>query len=137
MLLRELGIGPPRATRTPEEDARLTAQLAEHVKTSRRLSLTPGLVAWLWDPPEKLRETARATVAAWREAKAKSPKPGSSASRAIENADESRPSKDPYKIAFANLGRSRDPEDLAEFKRRVKLFEELVREEARARGINL
>jgi hypothetical protein len=129
MLLRELGIEPPQ-TRTPEEDARLTAQLAEHVKMSRRLSLTPGLVAWLWDPEEKLRETARATVAAWREAKAKSAQTGSSASRPAENADKSRPGKDPYKIAYENLERSRDPKDLAEFKRRIKLFAELVREEA-------
>jgi hypothetical protein len=47
-----------------------------------------------------------------------------------ENPDDRRPSKDPWKIAFDCLSRSRDPEDLAEFKRHVMLFRELAREEA-------
>jgi hypothetical protein len=128
-LLRKLGI-EPATTRTPEEDARLTAQLAEHVKMSRRLSLTPGLMAWLWDPEEKLRETARATVAAWREAKEKSAQTGSAASRPADNPEKSRPSRDPFQIAYANFKRSNHPEDLEEFNRRIKLFRQLVLEEA-------
>jgi hypothetical protein len=129
MLLRRLGFEPPR-TRTPEEEARLNDALAEHLKMSRRLTLTPGEVAWLWDDKEKLREHARALVAAWRQEKEKSARPGGCASRPVEGPGKRGPSKDPYKIAIENLSRSRDLEDLAEFKRRIALFGQMVSEEA-------
>jgi hypothetical protein len=98
--------------------------MAEHIRMQRRMTLTPGLVAWLWDDENKLREHARAAVAAWRQASVKS----DSASRPAENPNNHRPSKDPWKIAFDCLSKS--PEDLAEFKRRIALFQQMVREEA-------
>jgi len=90
------------------------------------MTLTPGSLTWLWDDEDKLRERARVAVAAWREAKEKSVP----ARWPADASDKQRPSKDPYKIAFDLLSRSRHPEDLVEFKRRLALFQQLVREEA-------
>jgi hypothetical protein len=128
MRLRELGIELPRTT-TPEEEAEIRARMAEHIVRQRRMTLTNGLVAWLWDDEDKLRERARAAVAAWREAKRNSV----SASRPAQSVNEPRSQRDPYKLSFESLSRSRHPEDLAEFKRRIALFDQMVREEA-ARG---
>ena len=123
IFLRELGIELPR-TKTPEEEDRAFAALAAHVVRQRRLTLTHGFVTWVWDDEDKLRERARATVAAMREAKEKSiPTSG------LHDRGE-KPSRDPWKISFDCLARSRYPEDLAEFKRRLALFGQMVREEA-------
>jgi hypothetical protein len=126
MLLRKLGIEPAAATRAPEEEAQMRARMAERITLQRRMTLTPGLAAWLWEDEHKLRERARLIVAAWREAKEHSASASSCASRPAGGSDK----LDPYKIAFENLSRSRYPEDLVEFKRRMALFRQLVSEEA-------
>ena len=124
MRLRELGIELPCSTRTPEEEAQIRAGMAEHIVRQRRLTLTHGFVTWVWDDEDKLRERARATVAAMREAKEKSiPTSG------LHDRGE-KPSRDPWKISFDCLARSRYSEDLIEFKRRIALFRQFVREEA-------
>ena len=104
---------------------------------SRRLTMSPGVPEWFWAQEEKLREVARTYVASLREARAKSAQGGSSAGESVENPEGPRLRKDPFQIAYETFKRSKHPEDLMEFKRRLKLFAELVREEARARGINL
>jgi len=133
MRLRELGIELPCSTRTPEEEAQIRARMAEHIVRQRRLTLTPGLVAWIWDDEDKLRERARARVARLRELK-KEPLAADRA-RAVRGPDASeKPRKDPWKIAFDNFSKSQYVEDLAEFKRRIALFGQMVREEAARAG---
>jgi len=77
-----------------------------------------------------MREEARLTVVAWREAKEKSASASNSASRPADGSDKSRPSSNPFKAAYETFKKSRHPEDLVEFERRLALFGQLVREEA-------
>lgn len=76
------------------------------------MTLTPGLVAWVWDDEDMLPARARAAVAALREAKQESGSAENTANGPGEDSNPQRPSKDPWKIAIENLSRSRDPEDL-------------------------
>jgi hypothetical protein len=48
-----------------QELERIRAAYAELLTWQRRLTLTPGLVAWLWDDEDRLRERARDAVAMW------------------------------------------------------------------------
>jgi len=86
-------------------------------------------VAWIWDPEEKLGERALALVAALRNGKQKTGLE-KNASRPLAVSDDSRSSivpYDPCKITFELLSKSSYLEDLAEFKRRIDLFRQFVR----------
>lgn len=131
MLLQKLGL-VPAPTETPEEREEILAAFSKRVTRQRRLSLTPGLVAWLWDDEDELRERARDAVARWHKREEKS----DSANRTAGPPERQRRRIDPYKVAFDRLSRSGCPEDLAEFRRRILLFRRLVREEAARQGFS-
>ena len=97
------------------------------------MTLTPVEVAWVWDDEEKLREHARGAAAALREANEKPSSRENTAVGLTGDSNEMRPSKYPYKITFENFSRSQHPEDLIEFKRRLSLFGQMVREELASR----
>ena len=91
-------------TRTPEQDAEMRTALAERITYARRMTMTPGVVAWLWDDEDKLREPAKGlSVAALREAQDESGSVGASAGGQAKGSEKKRPYKSPYKIAYENL----------------------------------
>jgi hypothetical protein len=89
--------------------------------------LTPALINWIWDDERKLRERARATVARLKDAKER-PESSQLDAKPPKTLDKPKPSIDPFRIAFDNFKRS--PDDLAELKRRIKLYGQYLREES-------
>jgi hypothetical protein len=64
MRLRRLRIELAATTRTPEEEAAIRARMAEHIKTNRLMSLSPGVPDCFWREEERMGEQVRVLVAA-------------------------------------------------------------------------
>jgi hypothetical protein len=135
MQLRELGIEPPRKIRTPEEEEQQRAAWAEHARIGRLVTLSPGVPDWFWMEDEKMREKVRVLVVMLRQAKEKSAWPAKGSASQADRTDKQRSHRDPFRAAYETFKTSGKPEDLIEFKRRMALFQQLVREEAARIGL--